>query len=80
MLDAARTRLREVAEIGLEAAIQARVFADVSRTPTGGRGYDGVFKRADDYWNPFEEMLSLSSRAKSRDSGNVAGHEISASR
>ena len=34
-----------------------RVFADVSRMPTGGRGYEGVFEKAEDYWNPFEEAL-----------------------
>jgi len=60
VLEGARTRLRHVAEIGLEAAIEARVFADVSRSPTGGRGYDGVFEKADDYWNPFEEALTPS--------------------
>jgi beta-lysine 5,6-aminomutase alpha subunit len=64
VLDVARTRLRHVAEIGLEAAIEARVFADVSRTPTGGRGYEGVFERADDYWNPFEEALSHAAAAR----------------
>jgi beta-lysine 5,6-aminomutase alpha subunit len=64
VLEAARTRLRQVAEIGLEAAIEARVFADVSRTPAGGRGYEGVFAKADDYWNPFEEMLRHASPAR----------------
>ncbi|MGH7660701.1 MAG: lysine 5,6-aminomutase subunit alpha TIM-barrel domain-containing protein [Vulcanimicrobiaceae bacterium] len=47
----------------MEAAIEARVFADVSRAPDGGRGYEGVFERADDYWNPFELSPHLSSRA-----------------
>jgi beta-lysine 5,6-aminomutase alpha subunit len=60
VLRGAEERLRRIAEIGLEAAIEARVFADVSRSPTGGRGYEGVFERADDYWNPFEEELAPS--------------------
>jgi beta-lysine 5,6-aminomutase alpha subunit len=47
--------LRRVADQGLMHAIEARVFADVSRPPDGGRGFDGVFERAPDYWNPFEE-------------------------
>jgi beta-lysine 5,6-aminomutase alpha subunit len=50
--------LRRVAEQGLMHAIEAGVFADVSRPPDGGRGFDGVFERADDYWNPFEERLA----------------------
>jgi hypothetical protein len=29
----------------------------VSRPPDGGRGFDGVFERAEDYWNPFEELM-----------------------
>ena len=43
-------------------AIEAAVFADVSRPPDGGRGFDGVFARAADYWNPFEEALRAASR------------------
>jgi beta-lysine 5,6-aminomutase alpha subunit len=57
VLREAESRLGRIAEIGLEAAIEARVFADVSRAPAGGRGYEGVFERAGDYWNPFEETL-----------------------
>ncbi len=49
--------LERVAEQGLMAAIEARAFADVSRSPDGGRGFDGVFERAPDYWNPFEDAL-----------------------
>ena len=50
--------LRRVADQGLMHAIEAGVFADVSRPPDGGRGFDGVFERAADYWNPFEEELA----------------------
>jgi beta-lysine 5,6-aminomutase alpha subunit len=39
-------------------AIEAAVFADVSRPPDGGRGFEGVFARGDAYWNPFEEALT----------------------
>jgi len=38
-------------------AIEASVFADVSRSGEGGRGFDGVFARGDGYYNPFEEAL-----------------------
>jgi beta-lysine 5,6-aminomutase alpha subunit len=49
--------LERVAEMGLPSAIEAAVFADVSRSPEGGRGLEGVFERAADYWNPFEDAL-----------------------
>ncbi|MBV8600046.1 MAG: D-lysine 5,6-aminomutase subunit alpha [Candidatus Eremiobacteraeota bacterium] len=57
VLREAEARLERIAEIGLEAAIEQRFFADVSRSPQGGRGYEGVFERAPDYYNPFEEAL-----------------------
>jgi beta-lysine 5,6-aminomutase alpha subunit len=57
VLREAEAHLQRVAEAGLEKAIEDRAFADVSRAPSGGRGYEGVFERADDYWNPFEELL-----------------------
>jgi beta-lysine 5,6-aminomutase alpha subunit len=46
--------LQRVATMGLMHAIEAAIFADVSRSPDGGRGFDGVFERAANYWNPFE--------------------------
>jgi beta-lysine 5,6-aminomutase alpha subunit len=51
------TLLERVADMGLTAAIDAALFADVSRSPDGGRGRSGVFERGDGYWNPFEEAL-----------------------
>jgi beta-lysine 5,6-aminomutase alpha subunit len=49
--------LERVSSLGLMAAIEAKTFADVKRTPDGGRGFDGVFERAENYWNPFEDAL-----------------------
>jgi beta-lysine 5,6-aminomutase alpha subunit len=49
--------LTRVAAIGLMAAIDAALFADVKRSPDGGRGYEGVFSRAADYANPFQDAL-----------------------
>jgi beta-lysine 5,6-aminomutase alpha subunit len=51
------TLLERVAAMGLMKAIEAATFADVSRAPEGGRGFDGVFERAADYFNPFESAL-----------------------
>ncbi len=59
VLAACESLLRRVSEIGLMAAIQSATFADVSRSPDGGRGFDGVFARAGDYFNPFEEALKF---------------------
>ena len=49
--------LERVAARGLMASIEAGIFADVKRSPDGGRGFDGVFERGSEYWNPFEELL-----------------------
>lgn len=57
VLSACEALLGRVAEMGLMAAIDAATFADVKRSPDGGRGFDGVFERAADYVNPFERAL-----------------------
>jgi len=57
VLEEAVRLLGRVAERGLMESIEAKAFADVSRTPHGGRGFDGVFARGARYWNPFEEAL-----------------------
>jgi beta-lysine 5,6-aminomutase alpha subunit len=49
--------LTRVAGMGLMGAIDAALFADVKRSPDGGRGLEGVFARAADYANPFEDAL-----------------------
>ena len=58
MLRDAHALLERVAARGLMESIEAKAFADVKRTPDGGRGLDGVFARAANYWNPFEEVLA----------------------
>src|SRR5581483_7600392 len=50
--------LESVAERGLMRAIADGTFADVRRARDGGRGYEGVFAKAPDYWNPFADALS----------------------
>ncbi|HMD02070.1 MAG TPA: lysine 5,6-aminomutase subunit alpha [Candidatus Baltobacteraceae bacterium] len=64
VLDDAHAILERVAVMGLMPAIEARLFADVSRPPNGGRGYDGVFERAAGYWNPFEDVLAPAPAAR----------------
>jgi len=57
VLSEACTLLREVREEGIFAALGQGRFADVVRTPEGGRGLDGVFTKAPGYLNPVEDML-----------------------
>lgn len=58
VLRGAEMLLERVAQRGLMQAIEDKSFADVSRSPHGGRGFDGVFTRGPGYWNPFEDALS----------------------
>ncbi|MBV8726141.1 MAG: D-lysine 5,6-aminomutase subunit alpha, partial [Candidatus Eremiobacteraeota bacterium] len=57
VLEGAHSLLERVAARGLMQAIEEKAFADVSRPPDGGRGFDGVFERSPSYWNPFEAAL-----------------------
>lgn len=50
-------QIEHVREIGLFAALEKGEFADVQRDPEGGRGAEGVVKRAADYFNPFFAAL-----------------------
>jgi len=50
--------LERVAARGLMESIEGKAFADVARSPNGGRGFDGVFEKAADYWNPFADALA----------------------
>ncbi|MDQ6933555.1 MAG: lysine 5,6-aminomutase subunit alpha [Candidatus Eremiobacteraeota bacterium] len=63
VLRGAEDLLERVARSGLMHSIEDKLFADVSRSPQGGRGFEGVFARSSDYWNPFEEVLSASAAA-----------------
>ena len=57
VLEACEMLLERVSAMGLMRAIESALFADVSRSPEGGRGFDGVFEKAPGYWNPFEDAL-----------------------
>jgi beta-lysine 5,6-aminomutase alpha subunit len=49
--------LEAIAKKGLFKSIEERAFAEVKRTETGGKGYDGVVSRDPEYTNPFFETL-----------------------
>ena len=49
--------LAHIEQTGLPAAIAKGVFAEISRTLTGGKGLDGVLAKSADYYNPFPELM-----------------------
>jgi beta-lysine 5,6-aminomutase alpha subunit len=49
--------LAGIEQTGLPAAIAKGTFADISRTLTGGKGLDGVVRKASDYHNPFPALM-----------------------
>lgn len=57
VLDEAVTLLDEVQQKGMFTALSEGIFADVKRSPIGGRGLSGVIKRTERYENPIEVLL-----------------------
>jgi len=53
--------LRQIGSQGLLNAIAEGTFGVTKRPADGGRGLDGVVRRADGYFNPATEMLEASS-------------------
>ncbi|MEW6624739.1 MAG: lysine 5,6-aminomutase subunit alpha [Bacillota bacterium] len=49
--------LEEVADMGLMEAISKGMFADIARSPKGGKGLDGVIFKEPDYYNPFVDAM-----------------------
>lgn len=56
-LRAAISMLKEIQSIGLFQALEKGMFADIARSPAGGRGLDGVFVKGLAYLNPFLELF-----------------------
>jgi len=56
-LDEATDFLKRVAEQGLFNALEKGEFADIKRNENNGKGLDGVFRRAEDYINPFMDKI-----------------------
>ena len=52
VLDEAVDLLERLAKDGLMAGLARGQFADIARSPTGGRGLEGVFAKAADHWDP----------------------------
>jgi beta-lysine 5,6-aminomutase alpha subunit len=59
--------LRRISRDGLLNAIADGTFGVTRRPADGGRGLDGVIRRADGYWNPASEFL---------EAGPASGHDL----
>jgi beta-lysine 5,6-aminomutase alpha subunit len=57
VLDDSLKLLKFIDKVGIFKAIEQKCFAEVSRRLEGGKGFKGVFERADDYMNPFLDQL-----------------------
>ncbi len=57
VLDDSLKLLKQIEKIGLFKAIEKKCFAEVSRKLDGGKGYNGVFTKEENYYNPFLERL-----------------------
>lgn len=57
VLNKAVEMLEEIAEMGLVQAIEEGKFAEINRPRDGGKGLDGVVKKAKNYYNPFYDLL-----------------------
>ena len=49
--------LEEIADMGLVQAIEEGKFAEINRPSDGGKGLDGVVQKAENYYNPFYDLL-----------------------
>jgi beta-lysine 5,6-aminomutase alpha subunit len=49
--------LEHVKEVGLLRAIEEGQFADISRKPDSGKGFEGVFRKSENYINPIQDEL-----------------------
>jgi len=57
VLDQAEKLLKEIAEDGMFKSLEKGVFADTKRPINGGKGFDGVIEKSEDYINViFDEM------------------------
>jgi beta-lysine 5,6-aminomutase alpha subunit len=57
VLSKAHELLSEINEVGLFSALEKGVFGDVKRSIHDGKGKDGVIEKAQNYFNPFYELI-----------------------
>ncbi|MCL2063366.1 MAG: lysine 5,6-aminomutase subunit alpha [Candidatus Cloacimonetes bacterium] len=59
VLEQATDFLAKVSEKGLLTSMAQGEFADIKRPEEAGKGLEGVFKKAEDYVNPFMERMKI---------------------
>lgn len=57
VLNDAEELLTQIEKDGLFKTIEEGKFADIKRARTGGKGLEGVYKKAETYFNPFIELM-----------------------
>lgn len=57
VLNETTNMLEEVADRGLMESIEKGVFADISRSQTGGKGAEGVIEKDTNYYNPYIDLF-----------------------
>ncbi len=57
VLSEAEKFLANIEAITLPEAISQAMFAEISRTPEGGKGLDGVIPKEEGYYNPFPTLM-----------------------
>jgi beta-lysine 5,6-aminomutase alpha subunit len=57
VLDRTLNFMEEIGRIGLMESIERAMFADISRSRTGGKGFEGLVEKGENYFNPVEATL-----------------------
>lgn len=57
VLSKAAELLKDIENAGLFATLEEGKFADIKRPQNGGKGYEGVVKKEEGYYNPFVEIM-----------------------
>jgi beta-lysine 5,6-aminomutase alpha subunit len=58
VLDETLELLKKIDYEGLFTALEKGIFANIKRSKNGGKGLEGVFKKAKTYHNPFIELFN----------------------
>jgi beta-lysine 5,6-aminomutase alpha subunit len=57
VLDQTVEFLEKIDKQGLFSAVEEGMFADIKRFKQGGKGFEGVYEKSPEYWNPVEQFL-----------------------
>lgn len=57
VLEKATDLLEKIEQYGLFGTLSRGIFADIKRSPDGGKGLEGVTEKANNYFNPFIDIM-----------------------